>query len=348
MLGPCKYDPHMKVLVTGSSGHLGEGLIRHLDKLGIDAVGLDIRPSAFTSHVGSITQPEFIDSCMPGVDAIIHAATLHKPHVGTHSQQAFIDTNVSGTLNLLEAAANHKIQSFVYTSTTSTFGDALRPAPGEPAVWVTERLPSQPKNIYGVTKLAAENLCRMFSRNKNLPCIVLRTSRFFPEDDDNRHKREVFDDDNLKLNELLFRRADLHDMVTAHVCALEKAAELGFGQYIISATSPFQRQDAAALAIDTPSVVAHYVPDYQQVYAQHGWEMFASIGRIYDNRLARETLGWQPEFDFEGAIAALLKGEDYRSALAREVGKKGYHDSLFEDGPYPVEDTLEIERGHDR
>ena len=338
----------MKVLVTGSSGHLGEGLIRHLDKLGIDPVGLDIKPSVFTEYVGSITQPDFIDSCMQGVDAIIHAATSHKPHVGTHSLQEFVDTNISGTLNLLEAAVKHKIKSFIYTSTTSTFGDALRPAPGEPAVWVTETLSPQPKNIYGVTKLAAENLCRMFSRNRGLPCIVLRTSRFFPEDDDNRHKREVFDDDNLKLNELLFRRADLYDMVTAHVAALERAPELRFGQFIISATSPFRREDAATLAFDTPSVVTRYVPGYDRVYAQRGWEMFTSIGRIYDNHLARKTLGWRPEFSFERAIATLLEGGDYRSTLAKQVGKKGYHDIVFEDGPYPVEETPKIECGHDR
>jgi len=285
---------------------------------------------------------------MQGVDAIIHAATLHKPHVGTHSRQAFVDTNISGTLNLLEAAVNHKIQSFIFTSTTSTFGDALRPALGESAIWVTENLPPQPKNIYGATKLAAENLCRMFSRNRGLPCIVLRTSRFFPEDDDNQHKREAFDDNNLKLNELLFRRADLHDMVTAHVCALERAPELGFGQFIISATSPFRREDVATLAVDTPSVVARYVPGYEQVYAQRGWEMFASIGRVYDNRLARDTLGWRPNFDFERAITALLEGGDYRSKLAKQVGKKGYHDTMFEDGPYPVEETPGIEVGHDR
>lgn len=338
----------MKVLVTGSAGHLGEGLVRHLDHIGMSPVGLDIKRSDFTRHVGSITDPEFVDASVQGMDAVIHVATLHKPHVGTHSRQAFIDTNISGTLNLLEAAVRHEIGSFVYTSTTSTFGDALRPALGEPAVWVTEAMPPQPKNIYGVTKLAAENLCRMFSRNMALPCVVLRTSRFFPEDDDNRHKREAFDDDNLKLNELLFRRADLHDMVTAHVCAMEKAPELGFGKFIISATSPFQREDAAGLAVDTPSVVARFVPAYEQVYTERGWKMFASIGRIYDNRLARKTLGWRPEFNFQRAISDLLEGRDYRSKLAIQIGKKSYHDSFFGDGPYPVEETPDIDPGHDR
>jgi UDP-glucose 4-epimerase len=338
----------MRILVTGSAGHLGEGLVRYMARQGMQAVGLDIKPSAYTRHVGTIVDPDFTDSCVQDVDAVIHAATLHKPHVGTHSRQAFVDTNITGTLNLLEAAVRHGIESFVFTSTTSTFGDALRPAPGEPAVWVTEALPPQPKNIYGVTKLAAENLCRLFSRNLGLPCIVLRTSRFFPEDDDNRHKRDAFDDDNLKLNELLFRRADLHDMVTAHLCALDKAPELGFGQFIISASSPFRHEDAADLAVDTPAVVARYVPGYAAIYEERGWEMFASIGRVYDNRLARETLCWSPEYSFERAIADLGEGRDYRSELAVQVGKKGYHEEVFDDGPFPVEETPHIEPGHDR
>jgi len=338
----------MKILVTGSSGHLGEGLVRHFKQKGFDPVGLDIKPSPFTHQVGSITDPEFVDSCVQGVDAVFHAATLHKPHVGTHTRQAFVDTNITGTLNLLEATVRHKVESFIYTSTTSTFGDALRPAPGEPAVWVTENLPSQPRNIYGVTKLAAENLCQLFSRNMGLACVVLRTSRFFLEDDDNRHKRDAFDDDNLKVNELLFRRADLYDIVTAHECALSKAPELGFGRFIISATSPFRAKDAASLAIDTPSVVARYTPGYREVYDEKRWQMFASIGRVYDNRLARKALGWQPDYSFESAISSLSEGRDYRSLLARQVGKKAYHDTVFEDGPFPVEDTPEIETGHDR
>jgi nucleoside-diphosphate-sugar epimerase len=199
-----------------------------------------------------------------------------------------------------------------------------------------------------VTKLAAENLCQLFSRNMGLACIVLRTSRFFPEDDDNRYKRDAFDDDNLKVNELLFRRADLHDIVTAHECALDKAPELGFGRFIVSATSPFRHADAARLAVDTPSVVARYSPAYQKVYETRGWEMFVSIGRVYDNRQAREILGWKPEYNFESAISCLLEGRDYRSPLARQVGKKGYHDTVFEDRPFPVEETPDIERGHDR
>ena len=47
----------MTLLVTGSAGHLGEALMRQLRAAGRDAIGIDIKPSAFTDHVGTIVDP---------------------------------------------------------------------------------------------------------------------------------------------------------------------------------------------------------------------------------------------------------------------------------------------------
>jgi len=338
----------MKILVTGSAGHLGEALVRSLLESGEHPTGIDIKASAFTHQIGSITDPGFVEHCMTGVDVVLHSATLHKPHVATHSRQDFVDTNISGTLNLLEAANRAGVGAFIYTSTTSTFGDAMRSSPGDPAIWVSEDLAPRAKNIYGVTKTSAETLCELFHRKMNLPCIVLRTSRFFPEEDDNRNKRTSFEDDNLKVNELLFRRADIKDIVVAHELAIEKAAEVGFDRFIISATSPFQRNDVAELAMDAPSVLKRYVPGYIEQYAMRGWKMFSSIGRVYDNNRARKVLGWEPEYNFARVIQLLSEGRDYQSQLARLVGAKGYHDTKFVEGPYPVDESPVIKTGHDR
>ena len=169
----------MRVLVTGSAGHLGEALIRTGQNTSHEVVGLDIVASNFTSKVGSIVDRSCVKRCMKGVDAVLHTASLHKPHVITHSRQDFVDTNITGTLNLLEEAASAGVQSFVFTSTTSAFGGALTPPAGAPAVWVTEDVTSVPKNIYGVTKTAAEDLCELFHRDRGLACLILRTSRFF-------------------------------------------------------------------------------------------------------------------------------------------------------------------------
>ena len=256
--------------------------------------------------------------------------------MATHRWQAFVDTNITGTLNLLEAASAGGTRAFVFTSTTSVFGDALVPPASAPAAWITEDVTPIPKNIYGVTKAAAEDLCRLFHRKRDLPCLVLRTSRFFPEEDDNKGMREAYADENAKANEYLFRRVDIEDAVSAHLLAVNRAPAIGFGRYIISATTPFRPEDRADLRADAEGVVRLRVPDYEAEYRRRGWKMLPSIDRVYVNERARDELGWQPKHDFRFVVGRLKADEDPRSPLARVVGSKGYHSRVFNEGPYPV------------
>lgn len=315
----------MTVLVTGSAGHLGEALMRTWRGQGAAVRGIDRLPSPFTDAVGDIADRGFVRAAMAGVRAVLHTATLHKPHVATHPRQAFVDTNVTGTLNLLEEAAAAGVRAFVFTSTTSAFGEALRPPPGEPAVWVDETLTPQVRNIYGATKIAAEDLCALMHKLTALPVLVLRTSRFFPEDDDEPAARVARTQPNIQANEFLNRRVDLEDVVDAHRCALEAAPRIGFGRFIVSATTPFTREDAAELGRDLPSVLSRRVPGWQAVYARLGWTLPPAIDRVYVNAAARATLGWRPKADFTEVLRRLQASGDLRSPLARAVGVKGYH-----------------------
>jgi nucleoside-diphosphate-sugar epimerase len=311
--------------VTGSAGHLGEALVRVLTAEGHDVVGIDLLASPHTKVVGSIADRAVVRRCVAGVDGIVHAATLHKPHVGSHRRQDFVDTNITGTLNLLEEAVAAGAGRFVFTSTTSAFGQALRPAPGAPASWITEDVAPVPRNVYGATKTAAEDLCELVWRDHGLPCVILRTSRFFPEADDRDDVRERYADLNLKVNELLYRRVDIEDAVSAHLLALDRAPHIGFGRYIVSATTPFARADAAELRSDAPAVVRRLFPGYEAVYAELGWSMLESLDRVYVNARARDELGWAPRYDFRFALDRLAAGEDPRSPLTMAIGAKGYH-----------------------
>jgi len=180
-----------------------------------------------------------------------------------------------------------------------------------------------------VTKTAAEDLCELFHRKDRLPCLILRTSRFFPEEDDNKKTREFYDDGNVKANEFLYRRVDLEDVVSAHLLAVERAAALGFARYIVSATTPFTQDDLADLRGDAPVVLKRRVPEHEDLYARRGWNMFPGIDRVYVNDRARNELGWRPRYDFKHVLEQLRLGEDPRSPLARAVGSKGYHSRTF-------------------
>jgi len=326
--------PGDRVLVTGSAGHLGEALVRVLRAAGRDVVGLDLLPSPFTTTVGSIADRDTVRGCLAGVGAVLHPATLHKPHVGSHSRQDFVDTNITGTLTLLQEAVAAGVGSFVFTSTTSAFGRALAPAPGAPAAWITEEVTPVPRNIYGVTKTAAEDLCALIHADRGLPVVILRTSRFFPEPDDVDAVRNAYPDANIKANEFLYRRADIQDVVDAHLLALDRAPTIGFGRDIVSATTPFAPADLAGLRADAPAVVRRLFPDQEAEYARRGWQMFGHIDRVYVNERARADLGWAPVYDFRHVLDLLKAGEEPRSPLARAVGAKGYH--RVSTGPYTV------------
>ena len=320
--------------MTGSSGHLGEALVRVLRGQGREVVGLDLLASPFTTVTGPVTDRAVVRRCLDGVGAVLHAATLHKPHIGSHQRQAFVDTNVSGTLTLLEEAVAAGVGSFVFTSSTSVFGRALTPLPGEPATWITEDVTPVPRNIYGVTKAAAEDLCEIIARDHGLPVVVLRVARFFPEDDDRDEVRAAYDGANVKANEYLYRRVDIQDVVDAHLLAMAGAPAIGFGRYIISATTPFTPADRAGLGRDAPAVVRRLFPDADAEYARRGWAMFGVIDRVYVNARARAALGWRPTHDFRWVLDRLTAGQDPRSPLARAVGAKGYH--ALPTGPYTV------------
>ena len=299
----------MRVLLTGSSGWFGRFLAPRLRAVGHVVIGLDVAPGAETFVIGSVADRTFVErACSDhGIEAIVHAGALHKPDITRVPAQAFVEVNVTGTLNLLQAAVAAGHDRFVFTSTTSVMvSQAVRQESGSAAVWLDEGAgPLAPRNIYGVTKLAAEGLCRLHHFEHGLNCVILRTGRFFPEEDDTL--REL-SGPNLKANEFLNRRLTVEDAAEAHVVALERAPAIGFGTFVISAPTPFVPSDAEALKRDAAAVVTRYFPDAPALYAQHDWRLPISIGRVYDAGKAQRVLGFRCETDFRRVLDALRAG----------------------------------------
>jgi UDP-glucose 4-epimerase len=295
----------MRILLTGSSGWLGRHLAPLLVAAGHEVTGIDVSPGASTSIIGTVADRalvfETVRRC--GIEAVIHSGALHKPDIARNPRQAFIDTNVTGTLNLLEAAAVAGHARFVFTSTTSLMVRAdVRQGAGEAgAWWMDEHFgPLAPRNIYGVTKLAAEQLCAVVSRESGMAVAILRTGRFFPEDDDTL---AVPSGPNLKANEFLNRRLTAEDAARAHIAALERAT--GCETFVISAPPPFTPGEALELSRDARAVIARRFPDAASLYADRGWVLPQTIERVYDPAKAERLLGWRAQTDFAAILAAL-------------------------------------------
>lgn len=306
--GPGRYAKIMRTLLTGSSGWLGRHLAPKLLARGHEVTGLDVVPGPFTTVLGSVADRETVVRAMAGAEAVIHGGALHKPDIVRYPASAFIAVNVQGTENLLEAAVAAGVKRFVFTSTTSLMISseirAGRAGGAKAAVWMTEDMPVTPRNIYGITKLAAEHLCRLAHKEQGLPCIVLRTARFFPEEDDMAHAIRQ-SAENTKANEFLFRRLAAADAAEAHVVALAKAPEIGFDVFIVSAPTPFKPDDCAALIANAPAVVERYFPDYPALYAPRGWTMFDHIDRVYSAARIEERLGFRCPTGFAEILAGL-------------------------------------------
>jgi nucleoside-diphosphate-sugar epimerase len=302
----------LRVLLTGSSGWLGRHLAPRLREEGHAFLGLDVAPGVDTDIVGSVADAALVERLFKehGIEAVIHAGALHKPDIVRYPEQAFVDVNVTGSANLLRAAAEAGNDRFIFTSTTSLMISeqvrAGKAGGAEFAFWLDEGFgPLHPRNIYGRTKLDAEALCARAHAEHGLNVLVLRTARFFPEEDDTH--RDVTGP-NIKANEFLNRRLTVEDAAEAHVVALARAPEIGLETFILSAPPPFARDEARELIVDAPAVIARHFPQAAGLYARAGWRLPAHIDRVYDPSRAERRLGFRCRTDFAAVLRALEEG----------------------------------------
>lgn len=277
----------MRVLITGTSGRIGSAVARFLSHK-VETVGVDHRPGPFTHVLLDIRDKEKIFEIVRGAEAVIHCAALLTPHLGLYSESEFWHVNVRGTENLLEACLKHNVKRFVFTSTTSVYGDALEDP--EKAVWVTEELVPSPRDIYDETKLAAENLCLAASKH-GLSAISLRMSRCFPERED------------LMAIYRLYRGVDETDVALAHALALFLPMQ-GYEVFNISCQPPFSAIDVEALKQNAEQVIWRYFPWAEGEFLKRGWTLPKTIDRVYVIEKARKYLGYSPAYNFAEMFAS--------------------------------------------
>ena len=118
---------------------------------------------------------------------------------------------------------------------------------------------------------------------------VLRMSRCFPEPAE------------LMAAYRLHRGIDRRDVAEAHALALERDGPPA--TYVISAATPFQREDAEELLRDAPAVIERRCPGLIDRMAAKGWQPPHSIERVYDASLAARELGFAPRFGIDACLA---------------------------------------------
>lgn len=251
-----------------------------------EVVGVDRVPFATTRLVGDFTDARLMREALEGVEAVVHTASLHAPHVGVVDESEFARVNVDGVQRLADLAREAGIRTLVYTSTTALYGDAVEEGR---CSWIDEATPARPRTIYHRTKVEAESLLEA-AAGACLAVRVIRMSRCFPEPAD---RMAVY---------RLHRGVDARDVADAHVAALG-AGGPAFQRHIISGSTPFERDDADALARHPRDVLALRCPELVRAFDRRGWALPASIDRVYDPGAARQGLGWRSRYGFEEVLA---------------------------------------------
>jgi UDP-glucose 4-epimerase len=160
----------MKVLVTGGNGLIGRAVINKLIEKNISVRSMDLVKSDINDiehFVGSILDINNVNQAVRGCDAVIHlAAKLGVKRTETHRLET-LNLNIQGTVNILEVCVKNNIEKVIFSSSSEVYGD-------QNVELISENCPRNPKSIYGVTKLAAEEYLLAYYYYYDLDYSILR------------------------------------------------------------------------------------------------------------------------------------------------------------------------------
>ena len=179
----------MRAIVTGGAGFIGSNLVDRLIDDGHEVVIFDnystgkkenINPKAKfflvdISHQPSFTHPTMKD-IMTGVDVVFHLAAKARVQPSIDEPIEFHNTNVNGTLNMLDACKRYGVKRFVFSSSSSVYGDVR-----EEDLPTSEDKDLNPMSPYALHKLQGEQYCKMFSELYGIETVCLRYFNVYGE-----------------------------------------------------------------------------------------------------------------------------------------------------------------------
>lgn len=293
------------ILVTGGAGSLGRAIVAPLIQAGYRVRLLDIAPVAAApdgaeSVVGDLRKPADVQSAMAGATGVIHAAALHGIHLREHPRDEFWDLNVRGTYHVYEAAAAARARAVVLSSTMGVYGESRAPAPDGPATRITEDLPRRPGDIYGLSKVIAEDMSEAYARMSSIAGASLRYGMFVPE---------PFNHAGIRF---LYGGVDVRDVARANVVTLDRLLEGGgyLGAFNVFSELPFDADDGPALRREPLRAIERHWTDAPGLLEAADIKVWGPINEVYDSGRAARDLAFRPRFGFHQYLEALRAGRE--------------------------------------
>lgn len=272
------------IAVTGGSGKLGVWVVEELQRNGYKVVSLDEKRSDRLSCKQvkvDLSNLGHVVSAMQGAEGVVHLAAIPAPIIYTHD--FIFDNNVMSTYNVLEAASILGMRKAVIGSSESAYGFAWTPKPFAPDYFpVDENHPDKPHECYGLSKIVGEQTGAMFARRTGMQVMALRYSTIYaPNDYAGLNLQEPG-----RYKQSMWSYIDIRDAAAATLAALRSDAG-GFHALNVTADDTLSDWPSERLAAE------FYPGTTQRRGALEGRQAVVS------NALAKETLGWAPEYRWE-------------------------------------------------
>lgn len=173
-----------KVVVTGGAGFIGSHLVDKLIEQGKEVHIFDdmsmgskdnINPQAHFHKIDISTMgPRTLAKFMVGVDTVFHVASRTRVQPSIKNPSLYHRVNVTGTLNMLVASVKVGVKRFVYSASSSAYGESdIMP--------LVESMPTNPMSPYGLSKLMGEEYCKLFTTQYGIETVNLRYFNVYGE-----------------------------------------------------------------------------------------------------------------------------------------------------------------------
>ena len=297
-----------KILVTGADGFIGSHLTEHLVRAGAD-VRAFVYYNSFNSwgwldeaddriknsldvFAGDIRDPHGVRTAMKGCDVVMHLAALIAIPYSYHSPDTYVDTNVKGTLNVVQAARDLGTERVVHTSTSEVYGSAR-------FVPITEAHPLQGQSPYSASKIGADQMAQSFFSSFNTPVATIRPFNTYGPRQSARAviptiiTQVASGAHQIKLGAVHPTRDFnyVQDTVRGFVAVAECDAAVG---RVVNVGSNYEVSvgDTARLIAELMGRQIEFTSDEQRMRPAG-----SEVERLWaDNTLARELMGWTPEY----------------------------------------------------
>lgn len=271
--------PKLRILLTGSLGHLGVGVAHELAEAGHDLTSVD-RLASDGGAPGAFVRDDLSDlgrlaGLMRGMDAVVHCAAIATLHAAP--EETVFATNVTTTANMLLAAERAGIRRFIYASSQSALGFAyaLRIVPPD-RLPVDETHPCRPVEGYGLSKRMGEQFCEMISARSAMTTVALRFPVIWSHERFEAHTRKRLEDP-VQAAKSQWAYVDLRDAAVACRLAIEAPLSTRFRVYNVGAPQPFALDAAERTLAET------YGPGIPRA---EGWRPDSSVFAV--DRVERE------------------------------------------------------------